>query len=98
MKNNSMDNKSLSQLTKDYSAGKISKDDYRKMRSELLQEIITGSIILKENKYTPPHNLKKKSKKKIKLTNLQNKRPIFIAISVLCSIVIILFISVLALR
>ena len=68
------------------------------MRSELLQEIITGSIILKENKYTPPHNLKKKSKKKIKLTNLQNKRPIFIAISVLCSIVIILFISVLALR
>ena len=93
-----MDDKSLSQLTKDYSAGKISKDDYRKMRSELLQEIITGSIILKENKYTPPHNLKKKSKKKIKLTNLQNKRPIFIAISVLCSIVIILFISVLALR
>tara|TARA_B100001250_G_C19584486_1_gene693581 strand:+ start:51 stop:347 length:297 start_codon:yes stop_codon:yes gene_type:complete len=98
MKNSNMDNKSLSQLTKDYSAGKISKDDYRKMRSELLQEIITGSIILKENKYTPPHNLKKKSKKKIKLTNLQNKRPIFIAISVLCSIVIILFISVLALR
>ena len=93
-----MESKSLSQLTKDYSAGKISQQDYRKMRSKLLQEIVTGNIVLKENKYTPPHNSKKKSKKKIKLMNLQNKRPIFIAISVLCAITIILVTSITILR
>jgi len=93
-----MESKSLSQLTKDYSAGKISQQDYRKMRSKLLQEIVTGNIVLKENKYTPPHNSKKKSKKKIKLMNLQNKRPIFIAIGILCGVTIILVTSILTLR
>ena len=93
-----MENKSLSQLTKDYSAGKISQQDYRKMRSKLLQEILSGNIILEENEYTPPHKPKKKSKKKRKLINLQNKRPIFIAIGVLCTVIIILVISILTLR
>ena len=93
-----MESKSLSQLTKDYSAGKISQQDYRKMRSKLLQEILTGNIILEENKYTPPRKPKKKSKKKINVTNLQNKRPIFIAIGVLCTVIIILVISILTLQ
>tara|TARA_B100000029_G_scaffold301791_1_gene294662 strand:- start:593 stop:874 length:282 start_codon:yes stop_codon:yes gene_type:complete len=93
-----MENKSLSQLTKDYSDGKISQQDYRKMRSKLIQEILTGNIVLEENKYVPPHKPKKKSKKKRKLLNLQNKRPIFMAIGVLCAIIIILVISILALQ
>ena len=98
MKNSSTESKSLSKLAKDYSTGKISQQDYRKIRSELLQEIISGNIILEENKYTPPHNSKKKSKKKIKLINLQNKRPIFIAIGVLCTVIIVLVISIFTLR
>ncbi len=98
MKNRSMDNKSLSKLTKEYSSGKISWHDYREMRSKLLQEIVSGNIVLEENKYIPPYNSKKKSKMKIKLMNLQNKRPIFIAISVLCAITIILVTSITILR
>ena len=98
MKNSSIESKSLSQLTKDYSAGKISQQDYRKMRSKLLQEIVAGNIALKEKKFISPRNSKKKSKKKIKILNLQNKRPIFIAISILCVVIIILVTSILTLR
>ena len=45
-----MDNKSLSQLTKDYAAGKINQRDYREMRAKLLQEIFSGNVKLEENK------------------------------------------------
>ena len=93
-----MNNKSLSQLTKDYSDGKISQRDYREMRAKLVQEIVAGNATLKENKYTPPRISKKKSKKKKKLINLQNKRPLFIAIGILSAIIIILTASVLTLR
>ena len=93
-----MNNKSLSQLTKDYSDGKISQRDYREMRAKLVQEIVAGNATLKENEYTPPRIPKKKSKKKKKLINLQNKRPLFIAIGILSAIIIILTVSVLTLR
>jgi len=93
-----MDNKSLSQLTKDYAAGKINQRDYREMRAKLLQEIFSGNVKLEENKYTKPVASKKKPKNKRKLINLQNKRPIFIAIGVLSTITIILILSVFTLR
>ena len=93
-----MGNESLSQLSKDYSAGKISQSDYRKMRSKLIKEIVTGNVTLEENKYIPPKKTKKKSKKKRKYVNLQNKRPMFIAIGILCIVSIILIIGVLTLQ
>ena len=46
-----MGNKSLSQLTKDYAAGKINQRDYREMRAKLIQEIFKGNAKLEENKY-----------------------------------------------
>ena len=92
-----MDNKSLSQLTKDYSAGEIGEREYREMRSKLIQEIVSGNVVLEKNKYTKPSAPVKKSRKKTRIIiNLENKRPLAIAICVLCIIVIILIIGILA--
>ena len=93
-----MANKSLSQLTKDYAAGKINQRDYREMRAKLIQEIFKGNAKLEENKYCPPRASGKKSKNKRKLINLQNKRPLFVAIGILSTITIILILSVFTLR
>ena len=93
-----MGNKSLSQLTKDYAAGKINQRDYREMRAKLIQEIFKGNATLEENKYSPPRASRKKSKNRRKLINLQNKRPLFIVIGILSAISIILILVVFTLR
>ena len=93
-----MANKSLSQLTKDYAAGKINQRDYREMRAKLIQEIFKGDAKLEENKYSPPRASRKKSKNRRKLINLQNKRPLFIVIGILSAISIILILFVFTLR
>jgi|TARA_B100000959_G_scaffold77160_1_gene81943 ATP-dependent Zn protease len=96
-------NKSLSQLVRDYSAGEINEREYREMRTKLIQDIVVGNTIIEKTKYIPPTNqknntgIKKESKNKKKI-NLQNKRPLFIAISVLGIVSIILIIGVLTLR
>ena len=59
-----MDNKSLSQLTKDYSAGEIGEREYREMRSKLIQEIVSGNVVLEKSEYTKPSVPVKKSRKK----------------------------------
>ncbi len=98
-----MKNKSLSQLVRDYSAGEINEREYREMRTKLIQDIVVGNTIIEKTKYIPPTNqknntgIKKESKNKKKI-NLQNKRPLFIAISVLGIVSIILIIGVLTLR
>jgi len=93
-----MGNKSLSQLTKDYAAGKINQRDYREKRAKLIQEIFAGNATLEKNKYSPPRASRKRLKNKKKLINLQNKRPLFIAIGVLSAITIILILSIFTLR
>ena len=98
-----MKNKSLSQLVRDYSAGEINEREYREMRTKLIQDIVVGNTIIEKTKYIPPTNqknntgIKKESKNKKKI-NLQNKRPLFIAISVLGIISILLIIGVFTLR
>ena len=68
-----MDNKSLSQLTKDYSAGEIGEREYREMRSKLIQEIVSGNVVLEKSEYTKPSVPVKKSRKKTRTKiNLQN--------------------------
>jgi hypothetical protein len=99
-----MKNKSLSQLVRDYSTGEINERKYREMRTKLIQDIVADNIIIEETKYIPPTNqknntgIKKESKNRKKIINLQNKRPLFIAISTLGIISIILIISVITLR
>ena len=99
-----MKNKSLSQLVRDYSTGEINEREYREMRTKLIQDIVVGNIIIEEIKYIPPTNqknntrTKKESKNRKKIINLQNKRPLFIAISVLGIVSIILIIGVFTLR
>jgi len=96
-------NKSLSQLVRDYSTGEINEREYREMRTKLIQDIVVGNTIIEKTKYIPPTNqknntgIKKESKNKKKI-NLQNKRPLFIAISVLGIISILLIIGVFTLR
>lgn len=89
-----MKNKSLSQLVRDYSTGEINEREYREMRTKLIQDIVVGNIIIEKIKYIPPANQKNR---KI-IINLQNKRPLFIAISVLGIISILLIIGVFTLR
>ena len=95
---------SLPQLVKDYSTGEINEREYREIRTKLIQDIVAGNIILEKTKYIPPTNqknntrLKKESKKRKKIINLQNKRPLFIAISALGIVSIILIIGVFTLR
>ena len=99
-----MKNKSLSQLVRDYSTGEINEREYREMRTKLIQDIVAGNIIIKKIKYIPLANqknntgIKKESKNRKKIINLQNKRPLFIAISVLGIVSIILIIGVFTLR
>jgi hypothetical protein len=99
-----MKNKSLSQLVRDYSTGEINERKYREMRTKLIQDIVADNIIIEETKYIPPTNqknntgIKKESKNRKKIINLQNKRPLFIAISTLGIVSIILIISVITLR
>ncbi len=99
-----MKNKSLSQLVRDYSTGEINEREYREMRTKLIQDIVVGNIIIEKIKYIPPANqknntgTKKESKNRKKIINLQNKRPLFIAISVLGIISILLIIGVFTLR
>ena len=99
-----MKNKSLSQLVKDYSAGEINEREYREMRTKLIQDIVAGNIIIEETKYSSPTNQKnnagrkKESKNRKKIINLQNIRPLFIAISVLGIVSIILIIGIFTLR
>ena len=99
-----MKNKSLSQLVKDYSTGEINEREYREMRTKLIQDIVVGNIITEKIKYIPPANqknntrIKKESKNRKKIINLQNKRPLFIAIGVLSIVSIILIIGVFTLR
>lgn len=99
-----MKNKSLSQLVRDYSTGEINEREYREMRTKLIQDIVAGNIIIEKIKYIPPANqknntgIKKESKNRKKIINLQNKRPLFIAISVLGIISILLIIGVFTLR
>ena len=89
-----MKNKSLSQLVRDYSTGEINEREYREMRTKLIQDIVADNIIIEKIKYIPPANQKNR---KI-IINLQNKRPLFIAISVLGIISILLIIGVFTLR
>ena len=99
-----MKNKSLSQLVRDYSTGEIDEREYREMRAKLIRDIVVGNIIIEEIKYIPPTNqknntgIKKESKNRKKIINLQNKRPLFIVISALGIVSIILIISVITLR
>ena len=99
-----MKNKSLSKLVRDYSTGEINEREYREMRTKLIQDIVAGNIITEETKYIPPTNqknntkIKKESKNRKIIINLQNKRPLFITISVLGIVSIILIIGVLTLR
>ena len=99
-----MKNKSLSQLVRDYSTGEINERKYREMRTKLIQDIVADNIIIEETKYIPPTNqknntgIKKESKNRKKIINLQNKRPLFIAISTLGIVSIILIISVITLQ
>ena len=99
-----MKNKSLSQLVRDYSTGEINEREYREMRTKLIQDIVVGNIIIEKIKYIPPANqknntrIKKESKNRKIIINLQNKRPLFIAISVLGIIGILLIIGVFTLR
>ena len=99
-----MKNKSLSQLVRDYSTGEINEREYREMRTKLIQDIVAGNIIIEKTKYIPPTNqknntrIKKESKNRKKIINLQNKRPLFIAISVLGIVSIILIIGVFTFR
>ncbi len=57
-----------------------------------------GNAKLEENKYSPPRASGKRSKNKRKLINLQNKRPLFVAIGILSTITIILILIVFTLR
>ena len=99
-----MKNKSLSKLVRDYSTGEINEREYREMRTKLIQDIVVGNIIIEKIKYIPPANqknntrIKKESKNRKIIINLQNKRPLFIAISVLGIISILLIIGVFTLR
>ena len=99
-----MKNKSLSKLVRDYSTGEINEREYREMRTKLVQDIVVGNIIIEKIKYIPPANqknntrIKKESKNRKIIINLQNKRPLFIAISVLGIISILLIIGVFTLR
>ena len=99
-----MKNKSLPQLVRDYSAGEINEREYREMRTKLIQDIVAGNIIIEKIKYILPTNqknnprIKKELKNRKKIINLQNKRPLFIAISVLGIISILLIIGVFTLR
>ena len=62
------------------------------------------NLFIEKTKYIPPTNqknntgIKKESKNRKKIINLQNKRPLFIAISVLSIVSIILIIGVFTLR
>ena len=100
----SVKNKSLSQLVENYSTGEINEREYREMRTKLIQDIVAGNIIIEKTKYISPTNqknntkIKKESKNRKKIINLQNKRPLFIAISVLGIVSIILIIGVFTLR
>ena len=99
-----MKNKSLSQLVRDYSTGEINEREYREMRTTLIQDIVAGNIIIKKIKYIPPANQKnntgrkKESKNRKIIINIQNKRPLFIAISLLGIISILMIIGVFTLR
>ena len=99
-----MVNNSLTQLVKDYSTGEINEREYREIRTKLLQDIVAGNIILEKPKYSQPANqknktkIKKESKNRKKIINLNNKRPIFIAVSLLGIVSIILIIGVFTFR
>jgi hypothetical protein len=49
-----MSNKTLRELAKDYAKGAISKDKYRKSRTELIKGIIAGNIPVKDINYEGP--------------------------------------------
>ena len=91
-----MEETTLSQLAKDFSAGKIDKDKYIEKRQKLIREIVSGNTILKEKKYIPHKNIKKRkgSSNIKKIINLQNRRPLYLAIIILVIIFVILITSV----
>tara|TARA_B110000014_G_C19916293_1_gene474093 strand:+ start:176 stop:463 length:288 start_codon:yes stop_codon:yes gene_type:complete len=91
---------SLSQLIKDYSTGRISSNEYYQEREKLIKDIVAGRIIIEEVKYVPHKNKKNKKtlKELIKIINLQNKRPLYLAIIILSLIFCILVTSVFFLR
>ena len=93
-----MSSKSLPQLSKDYADGKISQSEYRKMRSKFIQEVISGNLALKKNEYIPPRISTKKSKKKRKKINLQNKRPLHVMLVILLIVITLLIFSSLLLQ
>jgi hypothetical protein len=49
-----MSTQTLRELAKDYARGTIGKDTYRKSRTALIQDIITGNIAIKVIDYEPP--------------------------------------------
>jgi hypothetical protein len=49
-----MSTQTLRELARDYAQGTISKDAYRKSRTELIQGIIAGNIAVKDIDYEPP--------------------------------------------
>ncbi|MBK68873.1 MAG: hypothetical protein CMF54_03675 [Legionellales bacterium] len=91
-----MEETTLSQLSKDFSAGKVDKDKYIEKRQRLIRKIISGSVILKDKNYIPHKSIKnRKSSSNIKkIMNLQNRRPLYIAIITLVIISVILITSV----
>ena len=95
-----MKKESLSRLIKDYSTGRISRNVYYQEREKLIKDIVTGRIIIEEVKYVPHKNKKNKKtlKELIKIINLQNKRPLYLAIIILSLIFCILVTSVFFLR
>ena len=94
-----MKKESLSQLIKDYSTGRISSDEYYQEREKLIKDIVAGRITIEEVKYVPHKNKNKKTLKElIKIINLQNKRPLYLAIIILSLIFCILVTSVFFLR
>ena len=94
-----MKKESLSQLIKDYSTGRISSNEYYQEREKLIKDIVAGRITIEEVKYVPHKNKNKKTLKElIKIINLQNKRPLYLAIIILSLIFCILVTSVFFLR
>lgn len=49
-----MANQTLRQLAKEFAQGNLDKDNYRKSRSELLQDIVSGEVSLEEINFPPP--------------------------------------------
>ena len=52
-----MSDKTLRQLAKGYATGILSKEEYRKFRTKLIQGIVEGSIAVKAIDYAPPLDL-----------------------------------------